>query len=70
MLEPEIGARVAQFNFCGTPNAAARALTKPEQLRDPAIYPPDDQLQRLESLEDLGGKNRLFDQIWAQVKAQ
>lgn len=70
VLEPAIGARVAQFNFSGTPNAAARALTPPEYLQDPAIYPPADQLPRLEALEDLGSKNRLFDQIWAQVKAQ
>ena len=42
----------------------------PEDLKNLAIYPTSDMMSRLEFLEDLGAKMRLYDEIWTQVKAK
>jgi spermidine/putrescine transport system substrate-binding protein len=69
-LAPENSARISNFTQFATPNAAARPLIKPEDLRNPAIYPPEVQLGKLEFAEDLGAKSRLHDEVWTQVKAR
>jgi spermidine/putrescine transport system substrate-binding protein len=68
-LTPENGARISNFTRFATPNAAARLLIRSEDLRNPAIYPPEDLLGRLEFAEDLGAASRLHDEVWSQVKA-
>ncbi|MBL9135132.1 MAG: spermidine/putrescine ABC transporter substrate-binding protein [Verrucomicrobiales bacterium] len=70
LLEPKIGARISNFTQFATPNQAAREFIKKEDLSNPAIYPPADVLAKLEYLEDVGPKTRLFDQVWTQVKAR
>jgi spermidine/putrescine transport system substrate-binding protein len=70
VLEPEIGARVANFNRAGTPNQAALQLVDPEDRRNPGIYPPPDVMQRLEYTQDLGAKNRLYDELWTVIKSR
>ncbi|MEQ2009338.1 MAG: spermidine/putrescine ABC transporter substrate-binding protein [Limisphaerales bacterium] len=70
VLEAKVGARLSNFLQFATPNAAARAFIKPEDLRNPAIYPPPDVMAKLEFLEDLGAKTKLFDEAWTQVKAR
>ena len=70
ILDPEVGARISNFTQFGTPNAAARAHIRPEDLKNPSIYPPAGIMAKLEFLEDLGSKTRLYDEIWTQVKAE
>lgn len=70
ILLPEPGAKISNFTQFATPNAAARKLIKPELLRNPAIYPPDDILAKLEFLKDLGKETWLYDQVWLQIKAR
>jgi len=69
-LDPKVGARLSNFLQFATPNAAARAFIKPADLQNPAIYPPPDVMAKLEFLEDLGAKTRLYDEAWTQVKAR
>lgn len=69
-LEPEIGARIANFTRFATPNAAARALIRPADLANPAIYPPAEVLARLDFLRPLGAQTRLYDEVWTAVKAR
>ena len=69
-LEPEIGARISNFTQFASPNQAARPFLRPEDLTNPAIYPPEAVLARLEFLEPLGTKSRLYDEVWTQVKAK
>lgn len=69
-LEPEIGARISNFTQFASPNLAARPFLKPEDLTNPAIYPPAGLMERLEVLEHLGTKARLYDEVWTQVKAR
>lgn len=70
LLEPRIGARISNFTQFATPNQAAREFIRKEDLANPAIYPPAEVMAKLEYLEDLGSKTRLFDQVWTQVKAR
>lgn len=69
-LAPTNSARISNFTQFATPNAAARPLIRPEDLRNPAIYPPESALARLEFAEDLGARARLHDEIWTHVKAR
>ena len=69
-LEPEVGARISNFTQFATPNQAARPFLRAEDLKNPAIYPPEEVVARLEFAEHLGAKSRLYDEVWTQVKAK
>lgn len=69
-LEPEVGARISNYTQFASPNRAARPFLRPEDLKNPAIYPPAEILPRLEFAEHLGAKSRLYDEVWTQVKAK
>lgn len=70
LLEGKVGARISNFTQFATPNRASREFIKPEDLRNPAIYPPPEVLAKLEFLEDVGAKTALYDQVWSEVKAR
>lgn len=70
LLEPKVGARLSRFTRFSTPNRAAREHLPAEDLENPAVYPPPETMARLEFLHDLGGKTRLYDEVWTQVKAR
>jgi len=70
ILDPQIGARLADYNQYATPNKAALAHVHPDNLSNPMIYPPPDMMKRLEFLRDLRNETKLYDEIWTQVKAK
>ena len=70
LLDPKVGARLSNFNRFATPNAAAKAFITPEDLHNPAIYPPSDIMAKLQFVHDLGKKVRLYDELWTQIKAK
>ena len=70
ILNPEVGARLADYNQYATPNRAALQFVHPENLANPNIYPPPDVMKRLEFLRDLGKETRLYDEVWTRVKAK
>lgn len=68
--EPEINAQIVNgVNYAST-NAAAKAFVKKEILENPAIYPPDELLQKCEQMEDLGEATSLMDRYWTEIKAE
>jgi spermidine/putrescine transport system substrate-binding protein len=69
-LEPDIAARISNFTQFSTPNLTARAKIDPKLLNNPAIYPPDDVMAKLEFLTDLGSNLRLYDEVWTQIKSR
>jgi spermidine/putrescine transport system substrate-binding protein len=69
-LDPDAAARISNFTQFSTPNLAARPKIKPELLNNPAIYPPDEVMKKLEFLSDLGTNLRLYDEVWTQIKAR
>jgi spermidine/putrescine transport system substrate-binding protein len=70
ILEPKIGARLAEYQQSATPNAPAKKLLKPSTLKNPAIWPSEAQLKVLEYILDAGKNSRLFDEAWTQVKSR
>ncbi len=70
ILGAKVGAEVSKFTQCATPNAAAKMLLGADDLSNPAIYPPAAVMEKLEFLEDLGAKSRLYDEVWTQIKTR
>lgn len=69
LLRPEVGARISNYTWYASPNAAATAFLNPDILEDPAIYPPPEVMARLEWIEDVGAATPLYERIWTEVKA-
>jgi spermidine/putrescine transport system substrate-binding protein len=59
--EPEIQAEETNFNGYGTCNDAAREFIDPAILEDPAYFPPEDVMARLEEAEDTSGSTQRAD---------
>jgi spermidine/putrescine transport system substrate-binding protein len=70
ILDPRVGARLSNFNRFATPNAAAKAFINPVDLGNPTIYPPPEIMAKLQFVQDLGKKLRLYDELWTQIKAK
>lgn len=69
MNRPENAARLAEYLYYPTPNAAARALLPAEFLADPIIYPSDAELRRSAFLTPLPPRTvRLVNSIGAELR--
>jgi spermidine/putrescine transport system substrate-binding protein len=68
LLRPDVAAQNVQFVHQASPNAAAAALLPVEILTDPAIYPPEEVLQRLEWRLPAGEMQRLYERAWTEIK--
>jgi len=66
---PEIAAQNAEFVGYGTPNESAKAFIDPDMLANESIYPPENVMQRLQWIEDVGEALELYDRIWTEFKA-
>jgi len=69
ILRPEIAAQITNFTWYGSPVEAANEFIDPEILAEPAIYPPDEVMAKLEWLKDVGDATPLYERIWTEVKA-
>jgi spermidine/putrescine transport system permease protein len=67
-LEAEIAAEICRTMRYSTPNRAALPLLPPEIRDNPAIFPPDDVVDRLELIQDIGEATVLYDRLWTEVK--
>jgi spermidine/putrescine transport system substrate-binding protein len=71
LLDPQVAADIANFTAYPTPNQAAidAGLIDPEQLANPAIYPDEDELERLYFIEPKDADTEeLFSFAWDEVK--
>lgn len=69
LLEPEFSAEIAKDFPYINPNTEARKLIDKETLENIAIYPPPEEMKRVESLKDIGDSVKLYDRIWSEVKS-
>jgi len=67
-LTPEVSALNAVACQVDTGNQAARQFIPADVLDNPAIFPPQDVLDRLRFIEDLGETEKLYEKAWARVK--
>jgi spermidine/putrescine transport system substrate-binding protein len=70
ILDARVGAQLSAFTQFATPNRAAKEHVPADELKNTAIYPSADTMARLEFLQDLGGKLRIYDEVWTQVKTK
>ncbi|MGB9301677.1 MAG: spermidine/putrescine ABC transporter substrate-binding protein [Anaerolineae bacterium] len=71
VLDAEIAAMNTNFVWYASPNEAAKAYINPEILGDPAIYPDEETMARLEWIEPLPTEVlAIYDRVWTEVKAQ
>jgi spermidine/putrescine transport system substrate-binding protein len=72
VLEPEIGAKISNFIQYATPNKKAIELNliNPEQLNNPAIYPPPEVFNKLTYTIDVDSATQLYDQAWTELKLE
>ena len=70
ILDPQVGATLSNYTQYASPNLASYPLLDPEIRDNPAIYPPEDVLQRLFFLVDVGPEiQEFFNQAWDAVLA-
>jgi spermidine/putrescine-binding protein len=67
-LEAEIAAEICRTMQYSTPNRAALPLLPPAIRDNPAIFPPEDVVDRLELVNDIGEATVLYDRLWTEVK--
>ncbi|MFD7659173.1 spermidine/putrescine ABC transporter substrate-binding protein [Actinosynnema sp. NPDC059797] len=69
VLEPEVGAALANAIRYGSPNEAAKPFIEPELLDDPLVYPSAEQLAKLPFTKDLGADvEARYADAWTRVK--
>ncbi|MDJ0684572.1 MAG: spermidine/putrescine ABC transporter substrate-binding protein [Alphaproteobacteria bacterium] len=70
ILEPEAGAKIAEFIFYASPNTAARALLGDDYNKNPAIFPPDEIIAKCEPSIYLGEDlQRAYEEAWTRMQA-
>ncbi|MCC5925045.1 MAG: spermidine/putrescine ABC transporter substrate-binding protein [Bacteroidetes bacterium] len=70
LLRPQVSAAISNYTGYSSPNRAALPLINPDLLADTSMYPPDDVMDRLEFLEDVGQATLLYNRMWNEVKAR
>jgi spermidine/putrescine-binding protein len=69
VLRPEVAAQEARYTRYATGNRLARAMLEEEIRTDPATYPPDEVLQKLEAGLPLDPESqRRRDELWDDVR--
>ena len=70
LLDAKNGAAIADFIQYATPNAAAKALMKPDYTGNPAIFPSDEVIARCETAIYQGPEyTQLVDRLWTRIGA-
>ena len=68
LLDAEAGRDLAEYIQYATANAAARALMDDSYSKNPAIFPPDDTIAKLETAAYLGeARSDLVEREWTRV---
>lgn len=70
LLRPEVGAKITNYTWYGSPNEASNEFIDAEILEEPAIYPPPEVMDKLEFLRDVGEATALYDRIWTEIKTE
>jgi putrescine transport system substrate-binding protein len=69
MLRPEVIARASNFIGYANANRDATSLVDPQITSDPAIYPDEETMQRLEATKVLPPKlERRRSRTWTKIK--
>lgn len=70
ILRPDVSKQISDAFPYLNPNLAARALLTPAQRANPASFPTDDEISKMQTLEDIGPQTSKVDEIITSLKAQ
>lgn len=71
LLRPQVGADISNFTGYSTPNRASYPLVLDSLKNDLSLYPPQEVLDRLEFLKDVGSDaTAVYSRIWNEIKSQ
>ena len=70
LLRPDISARLSEAIAYPSPNRASYELTSEEVMNNPMIHPPQDVMDKMEWLQDLGEMSVTVDRLWTEVKVE
>ena len=70
ILDAKVGAQLSTFTLYATPNAKSKELLPPEATSNPAIYPPEEVMAKLEYISDVGDTTQKYDSVWTGVKSK
>jgi spermidine/putrescine transport system substrate-binding protein len=70
LLRPEVGAKITNFTWYGSPNEASEEFISAEILEEPGIYPPPEVMEKLEFIRDVGEATTIWDRVWTEIKAE
>jgi spermidine/putrescine-binding protein len=68
LLDREVAARTSERLLFASANRESRNLVRPDVRDNPAVYPPEAILGRLEWMRDVGEAIRLYDRAWTELK--
>ena len=66
---PQVQGEESNYNFYATPDEGAKPFVTPALLADPAIFPPEDVIAKLEPAQDTSGNTQRID-IWEEFKSK
>ncbi|GGD63136.1 extracellular solute-binding protein [Lacimicrobium alkaliphilum] len=70
LLEPEVIAGVSDYVWYPNANKSATSLVDPEITSNPAIYPPQDVMEKLYTFEVMPARvSRVVNRVWTDVKS-
>ena len=69
LLEPEIAAQNMTFTRYLAPNTGAYALLPPDLRNDPALFPPQETLQKSELIRNVDTAAPLYHKAWDRIKS-
>lgn len=70
VLDAKNGAKLSNWTRYATPNQASKQYITPDDLKNPAIYPSDAEMKKMQFINDLGKNNRYYDEMWTMIKAR
>jgi len=70
LLEPQIAALITSKVKYASASQEARLFVPKEIAQNPAIYPPDAVLSRLEWITDVGDAIKVYDRAWTELKVK
>ena len=67
-LNAKVNAKITNYVYYATPNGAAKEYVDEEALNDESIYPPDEVMQRLEFIKNVGDATKHYSQAWTEIQ--
>ena len=68
LLDAHVAARTTERLLFASANGRARELVPASVRENPAVYPPESAMSRLEWMRDVGVAIRLYDRAWTELK--